>query len=220
MFQKAGGVCVQSCSWCQGFPNWTPLRVLASSEDSLMMSPSLTNPSTSAAVACCCDGHKIRAPDYGHGQREMTAALHYLCSIWYHVFQHLEPGTPDAAPGGPFWRAHRAPHRLSAGDQNHNQMWDLECHISICAIDGRGINTTCGGEGICQAMQKQHAAFISLHACPPSSFRSRCCFSCWCERERLIFLTWIDNVGCGAHFLANQCKGSKQYVFVLTFFPL
>lgn len=38
--------------------------------------------------------------------------------------------------------------------------------------------------------------------------------------ERLIFLTWIDNVGCGAHFLANQCKGSKQYVFVLTFFPL
>lgn len=39
-------------------------------------------------------------------------------------------------------------------------------------------------------------------------------------QERLPRLTWIDNVGCGARFLANQCKGSKQYVFVLTFFPL
>lgn len=45
------------------------------------------------------------------------------------------------------------------------------------------------------------------------SFRSRCYSSCcW---ERLIFLTWIDNVGCGAHFLANQRKGSKQCLFVL-----
>lgn len=149
----------------------------------------------------------------------MTAELYYLC-LWYHIFQCYEPGTPDVVPRSIFWRTHHThgtPHPLSTESWSHNQMRDLEYHISICSIDREDINTTCGGKDICQAVQKCRVAFISLHACPPSIFWSRCYSSCCCER--LIFLTWIDNVGCGAHFLANQCKGSKQCLFVLTFFP-
>ena len=143
-----------------------------------------------------------------------------LMLIWYYIFQCYEPGTPDVARSSTFWRAHHAhgtPHLLTAESQNHNQMWDLECHISICGSDRQDINATCGGEDIRQAVQQCRVAFISLHVCPPSPFRSRCYSSCCCER--LIFLTWIDDVGCGACFLANQCKGSKQCLFVLTFFP-
>lgn len=107
----------------------------------------------------------------------------------------------------------------SAESWSHNQTCDLECHISVCRIGWRGINTTCGGEDTCQAMQKCHVAFISLHACSlptPLSFWSSCYSSVLLGEVN--FLTWIDNVGSAAHFLANQCKGSKQCLFVLTFF--
>lgn len=51
---------------------------------------------------------------------------------------------------------------------------------SVVLMDG--CKQSLWGEGICQAMQKLHVAFISLHPCPPSSFPSRCSFSCRCER--------------------------------------
>lgn len=92
-----------------------------------------------------------------------------LMLIWYHIFHCYEPGTPDVALSNTFWRTHHAhatPHLLFTENRSHNQMWDLKCHISVCGIDQRDINTTCGGEGICQAVQKWRVAFISPHACP------------------------------------------------------